>query len=111
MLKTLFESVRERCGVSKREFARYFNASVSLLRSKYGDSYITAEGTDAFPIADECSPSPVYDIYLDAIGDNIEFLKTGKESARVDFLAKSEYAYRTVWRGRVKDSKVKGDRW
>ncbi len=111
MLKTLFESVRERCGVTKREFARYFNASVSLLRAKYGDSYITAEGTDAFPVIDEYSPSPVYEIYLDAIADNIEFLKTGREASRVDFLAKSEYAYRTVWRERVKDLKVKGDRW
>ncbi|MBQ2733130.1 MAG: hypothetical protein IJF74_03150 [Clostridia bacterium] len=111
MLKKLFETVNERCGVTKREFARYFNASVSLLRSKYGDSYVTDEGKELFPIADENSELPVYDIYLDGIGDNIEFLKTGNEASRVDFLAKSEYAYRTVWRGRVKDLRVKGDRW
>ncbi|MBE6640273.1 MAG: hypothetical protein E7619_01675 [Ruminococcaceae bacterium] len=111
MLKKLFETLRERCGVTKREFTEYFNSSVSFLRARYGDEYITYDGTDAFPISDEASPCPVCEEYIDGICDNIAYLKTGNENYRVDFIAKSEYAYRTVWRMRIKNKRVKGESW
>ncbi|MBQ7011938.1 MAG: hypothetical protein IJN63_09560 [Clostridia bacterium] len=111
MLKQLFASVRERCGVTQREFVEYFNSSVCFLRARYGDEYITADGTDAHLIADENSPSPIYEVYLDGIADNIVYLKSGDEARRVDFIAKSEYAYRTLWRSRVKNKRVRGESW
>ena len=111
MLKKLFASVRERCGVSQREFIEFFNSSVSFLQARYGAEYVAADGSTIQPITDENSPSPVHDIYIDGIADNIVYLKNGDEARRVDFIAKSEYAYRTLWRSRVKNKRVKGDIW
>jgi len=103
--------VRARCGISQREFVDYFNSSVSFLSARYGVLFVSANSEDVLPISDERSPCPVKSVYLDAIGDNIEYLKSGDENRRVDFVAKSEYAYRTVWRERIKNKKIKGDIW
>lgn len=111
MLKKLFETVRARCGITQREFVDYFNSSVSFLSARYGVAFVSASGEGISPISDERSPCPVKAVYLDAIGDNIEYLKSGDENRRVDFVAKSEYAYRTVWRERIKNKRIKGDAW
>ena len=105
------DSVLVQMLVSQREFVEFFNSSVSFLQARYGDEYVAAEGSTLRPITDENSPSPVHDIYIDGIADNIEYLKSGEEARRVDFIAKSEYAYRTLWRSRVKKKRVKGDVW
>ena len=94
MLKKLFETVRARSGISQREFVDYFNSSVSFLCARYGLLYVSANGEEILPISDEKSPCPVRAVYLDAIGDNIEYLKSGDL-----ILAAREAGFRVVsWR-------------
>lgn len=96
-LYPMYKRIMLDCPITQKEFVAGFNDTVETLCAIYGEKHVCGISA-ASPCTDIYSQSTVLGLYADAILDNIRYLKTKNNDRRVDFLAKAEYAYKTLSR-------------
>lgn len=101
----LYDRVNLTASLSPSEFVAYFNDSVKYLVASYGEKYVCdGEYTELVKFNDG---SNVFDLYSDAICDNIVFLKTGNADRKTDFLHKADQTYKYYWHKSIKKKQIK----
>lgn len=101
----LYDRVCLTAPLSPKEFVAYFNDTVTELITMFGDKYVCdGEYTELVSVNDG---SNVYDMYSDAIVNNIIFLKTGNTDRKTDFLYKANKAYQYYWHKSIKKKQIK----
>lgn len=75
----------------------FFNETCDWLMAKYRRSYIVGLGNEYTKIASINDDSPVFDVYSNAVADNIVYLATGNADSRTLFIDEANSAYDSVW--------------
>lgn len=108
----IFEKVNLVKEMEQRRFFNALNDTLDELRSMYADILITVNGAadpgEAWNLQDEIEG---IDLYLGAIVDNINFINTGNETLKGEFIRKADNAHITDWKNRLKGVFIKRLRW
>ncbi len=109
-VKKLFSRFCDSYDISQVEFIDYFNDAMMFLDARYGEKYVFSSHNDRYieTIDDEIS---VYPEYLDGVRGYLEYKFAGNEDGRVDFIEKSELAFKTVWKMLAKGTVIRGSVW
>ncbi len=108
----IFEKVNLRRAMEQRRFFNALNDTLDELRATYHDIGILVNG-EKVPgrtgrLTDEIDG---IDLYVGAIVDNINFLNSGDETDKGEFVRKAELAHTTDGRNRSKAKRIRRLRW
>ena len=101
----LYDRVNLTAPLSKPEFVAYYNDSVTYLVGRYGKKYVCDGDFTKLTRADD--GSNVYELYSDAILNNILYLKANNPDRKTDFIQGAENVYKTVWRNSITKAQIK----
>lgn len=107
-IKSIYDTVTLNAPCDQNSFLTHLDMTIRSIAATYGDSYVfSADGKYISPRSIDADV-PVESEYFPSICENIEFLLTGNEIKKVDFVQNAQTAYKKVWSRHVKDKRMYG---
>lgn len=109
-VKDLYDKVNSVVGISQKDFISSFNETVLQLLTRYGEKYVF-ENTAPLDIESVDDTSDIYAEWRAPILNYVIYQKSGDQLRRQEYDTSLDYAYRTVWRQKLKKKRFKTNSW
>lgn len=101
IVKDLYDKATTVAPMTQAEFLTFLAEGVGFLSARFGVSAVFENGVAAEAVSVEDS-LPVYDAWKQSLLNYVIYSKNGDQLRRSEFEASLDYAYRTVWKGRMR---------
>lgn len=107
-IKSIYDTVTLTVPCDHNTFLTHLDRTIRTIAASYGDGYVFTENDKYISPRSVDADIPVENEYFPSICENIEFLLTGNENKKVDFVQNAQSAYKRVWTRHAQKKRIYG---